>query len=252
MLRSATRRYSRKRAIVIISFKEKERQTNLLDALRNRLAAAADAAGRSEFDVQATIIRIFAALDERKPDLSRLEREARRQNEIRKWKLSADPVMHRDFAARLVRMVVLKLGIGHPGHSETDAITKSAGITYDQVKVFEKRATDIVVGKGRLARNNKIDVASRIAQVVRDEWMKPIPYSRDPEPCGLTAKMIVETALPFIQGLAGSKLLGHSQRSEDPREMEPPGFGALMAIVRMTHPRTSIEYLAQLVRECYK
>jgi len=101
------------------------------------------------------------------------------------------------------------------------------------------------MGQGRAIRT-KGDPATKIAKKAQAEWGSPAKYPRQQSP-RLSLEKIILTAIPFIEELAGKKIRGVTPKSERSIEMEPPEFGALVALARMHKRGASFEYVCDIL-----
>jgi hypothetical protein len=157
----------------------------------------------------------------------------------------------RDWVAILVRKA--RLQSREPGwklHSEATAIERSVNVTYADLSEIEKRAANMIIGKRRPLRVLRNDRAAKLAKAVRDEWIKPVPPFRKKKATRtLTIETIVLTVLPVLDALANGPIRLSEPDDDDPEKMNPAPLGALLAIVRMAHPKARFEYICQVIRK---
>jgi hypothetical protein len=234
--------------------KELRRLTNLDNALQDRLEAVARGSGRSALDIKISKTQIFLDLNHEQLKLipPSLSHQKRTEKEIRNWaagKGSHGPPFCPDFAARLVRIESLRRGVRSRRFSEENAIWASKGVGYADLTSKEKRAADFVLGRRRRWRHDPADPDMQIAKAVSSDWLTPVPPFRAKNARSLSIEAIVHTALPHIDELANANIRGGTPDNEhDPAVMEPPGLGALVAIVRMAYPNAGFEYICDLIQ----
>lgn len=210
--------------------KEVKRQQRLTDALRNRLEAVAARTGKAPLDARIAMVKIFAAIEDQKRALVGVRPSKKYQEHIWKWRNDARK-MTPDFAAAIVRIVRLRMGIGSRKRREQAAIQLAVGVTSHSLSTVEARAARMLMGEGRITQNPH-DKANEIARAARAEWGSPAIYPRQRSP-QLSLEKVILTAVPFIEDLSDKKLRGTTPKSNEPIEMEPPEFGALMALVQI-------------------
>jgi hypothetical protein len=187
------------------------------------------------------VLKISLAIQDER--LRRLTAAYERRRDYRASKAGRGQPFDPDFAARLVRIASLKLGIRSRRHSEQEAFEASRGIKFEGLPSIERRAAEIVLGRRRAARNNPLDPATRIAGFVRCEWFSENPRVRRKKTEGISLHeidripipipSIVRIAVPILDQLAGKPIASGIPTSRDPRFMEPAGMAALLAIVRL-------------------
>lgn len=188
---------------------------------------------------------IFAEIDRAEKRLLLPARSEHLQDylqKIREWEVGREPFEIND-AARQVRIASLKLGIRSRRHSEEEAIDASVGVKYDDLPIIEKRAVEIVLGRRRAAKNNKMEIASRLANEVRREWIAAVPPIKRSKGKPLSVATIVRIAVPRLDKLAGKEIVAGIPTSQDPAKMKSPGFAALYAIIRLSYGMVSSEHI---------
>jgi hypothetical protein len=187
---------------------------------------------RAELEAQIAQAGIFLAIqDERQnrrlPGYERLRA-------LRAWKVEGEP-FDIDHAARLVRIVSLKLEIRSRRHSEEEAIEASKGVKFQDLPSIERRAAEIVLGRRRAAKSNRREPASRIANQVRSEWLALVPSVRCNNGTPISISSIVRIAIPILDQLAGKTVASGIPTSGDLRSMKSAGMAALFAIVQLEY-----------------
>jgi hypothetical protein len=201
---------------------------------------------RAEIAAKTAQAEIFLAIgDERQ---SRLPTRYERLRELRAWEANGE-LFGIDFAARLVRMAALRLGIRSRRHSEEEAIEASRGIKFQNLPSVERRATEIVLGRRRAAKSNRMEPASRIANQVRSEWIAKVPSVRRNKGRPISISSIVRIAVPFLDQLAGKPIASGIPTCHDLHSMKPAGMGALFAIVRLAYGMASLDHVYQALLE---
>jgi hypothetical protein len=202
----------------------------------------------AEREAQVAQAQIFWAIQ--------VERQSRkparylRLRELRNWKIEGEP-FDIDHAARLARFGSLKLGISSRRHSEEEAIQASSGIKFQDLPSVERRAVEIVLGRRRAAKNNRGEPASRIADLVRSEWIPEVPAVRCNKGLPISISSIVRIAVPILDKLAGKLIAsGIPTSGDDLQTMKPAGMAALFAIVNLEYGAySSLKSVYEALRE---
>lgn len=199
-------------------------------ASRNQASVADDEVRSLDKEARIAQAEIFLAIrDERQ---NRRPDRYERQLELREWEVAGEP-FDVDFAARLVRIASLKCGRRSRRYSEEKAIEASSGIKFQDLPAIERRAVEIVLGRRRVAKNNRMEPASRIANQVRREWLTPVPPVRRNKGRPISISSIVRVAVPILDQLAGKPIASGIPTSRDLLSMKPAGMAALFAIVQL-------------------
>jgi hypothetical protein len=235
----------------------------LLEALRARFLELAlevpglmNEAPRAEPDVlraesKANIAQydVFSAINDERQRLLASAYERRRGSRARQADKRNPADI--DFVARLVRLESLKLGIRSRAHSEEEAIEASRNIKYEDLPSIERRAAEIVLGLRRVARNNRMEPASRIANQIRALWFNkdpPIRFKKtegfslyEMERIPIPISKVVAIAVPILDQLAGKRIASGIPTSWDPRTTKNAGMAALLCVAEMECGTVPIE-----------
>jgi hypothetical protein len=203
-----------------MSDKDPIRQLKLTEAMRNRLEAAAQKAGKGSLEARLAMASIFAAIKYQEQSLNCPQLSDKFQEAICKWRNDARK-MSPDFAAPIVRMVAIRKGIGRRKRSEDASIEMAAGVTFNALSAIEKRAARMLMGQGRATRNVD-DMATKIARAALADWGTSPEYPRPRTP-RLTLEKTIVVAIPFIEELSGERLRGANEaKGAHAIEIEPP------------------------------
>jgi hypothetical protein len=200
----------------------------------------------AEIKSRLALAEIFAAIDVERKRLIPPRYEYTRQ--MYEWKIGGEPFVIDD-AARKVRIASLRSGIRSRRHSEEEAIEASRGVSYKDLPSIEQRAVEIVLGRRRSAKKNPTELASRLADQVRKDWIQTVPSVRRRKDRLVSVASIVRITVPILERLGGKPIMAAIPASQDPGFKKSAGMAALIATIRLSYGMVSSEHIYNVLME---